>query len=95
MIGGAGRFGRDGGRMFFDEESEPTIWTALAYLVILIFTGGCFYLFLLGVSGKFGEPMAERKPWEVSSEARRDHVVSSGYGYWERRTERREGRRAR
>jgi hypothetical protein len=94
MIGSAGRFGRDGGRMFFDEEREPTIWTALAYLVILIFAGGCFYLFLLGVSGEFGEPMAERKPWEVSS-ARRDQVASSGFGYWERRAERREGRRAR
>ena len=92
MIGSAGRFGRNGGRVFFDEDREPTIWTAIVGLVFLLFAGGCFYLFLLGVSGEFGE-VRERKPWEISA-AKSDRVVSSGHGFWERRAER-EGRRGR
>jgi hypothetical protein len=90
MIGMAGRFGRRGGRVDCCEERDPTAWTALTYLLFLIFAGGCLYLFLLGVSGKFGDPRAERKPWEISQ--KRDQVVASGFGYWERRAERREGR---
>lgn len=91
MIGSAGRFGLNGGPRFFDEDREPTIWTVIAGLVFLLFAGGCFYLFLLGVSGEFGE--VKRAPWEISA-AKSDRVISSGHGYWERRAER-EGRRGR
>lgn len=93
MIGSAGRFGRNGGRVFFDEDREPTIWTVLTYLAILIFAGGCFYLFLVGLSGEFGE-VRQRKPWEISSAAD-DRVVTSGHGFYNRRDERREGRNER
>lgn len=94
MIGSAGRFGRNGNRRYFDDERrEPTILTAIAGLLFLFMAAGCFYLFALGMADEFGE-VRERAPFEISA-AKSDRVVSSGHGYWERKAERREGRRGR
>jgi len=38
-----------------DETTAPTIKTALHYLAFLLASAGCFYLFLLGAAGEFGE----------------------------------------
>lgn len=64
-----------------DKKKYPTILTVIGYFAFLLGAAGCLYLFLMAASGEFH--IKNKK--EIISKERN---ITSGYGYYLRRTER-------